>query len=242
MAEWFEDWFDTKYYHILYKDRDFSEAETFLSSLLRQVNLPPEAKILDLACGKGRHSIYLNSLGFDVVGADLSAASIAEAKQHESDKLSFVQHDMRKALRSVKFNAVFNLFTSFGYFSNEADNNAVLKAIHSDLLENGLLLIDFFNVQKVVQELVPEEILEIEGIKFTINKTLEEGFVKKDISFEDQGISYKFQESVQALNLNTFTNMLAKNNFKILDVFGDYKLANFDLQKSNRLIILAKRT
>ena len=78
---WFESWFDTPYYHILYKERNDDEAQLLMDNLTQYLNLPEEAKILDLACGKGRHSIYLNQLGFDVTGADLSTNSIAEAKK-----------------------------------------------------------------------------------------------------------------------------------------------------------------
>jgi 2-polyprenyl-3-methyl-5-hydroxy-6-metoxy-1,4-benzoquinol methylase len=69
---WFASWFDTPYYHILYKERNYREAQVFMDNLTQYLNLPEKAKVLDLACGKGRHSIYLNQLGYEVVGADLS--------------------------------------------------------------------------------------------------------------------------------------------------------------------------
>ena len=67
---WFASWFDTDYYHILYKDRDYDEAELFMNHLTNYLNIPEGGTILDLACGKGRHSVFLNDLGFDVTGAD----------------------------------------------------------------------------------------------------------------------------------------------------------------------------
>jgi len=51
---WYASWFDTPYYHILYKDRDYDEAQAFMDNLTHYLNLPEESKILDLACGKGR--------------------------------------------------------------------------------------------------------------------------------------------------------------------------------------------
>ena len=114
---WFASWFDTPYYHILYKERDDHEAEFFMNSLTSFLKLPKKAEILDLACGKGRHAIYLNELGYDVTGIDLSAASIEFAKKFETDKLHFAIHDMSISYPK-KFDAVFNLFTSFGYFEN----------------------------------------------------------------------------------------------------------------------------
>ena len=91
---WFASWFDTPYYHILYKDRNYREAQIFMDNLTHYLNLPEKAKVLDLACGKGRHSIYLNQLGFDVVGADLSENSIAIASKNSNDTLHFQVHDM----------------------------------------------------------------------------------------------------------------------------------------------------
>jgi SAM-dependent methyltransferase len=98
---WFEDWFNTPYYHILYKDRDYKEAENFISNLTKELKLPTHSSIIDLACGKGRHSVFLNQLGFEVLGVDLSEESILHNKQFEnsaSPKLEFKVHDMRNEL------------------------------------------------------------------------------------------------------------------------------------------------
>src|SRR5690554_3145970 len=145
MKNWFVEWFDTDYYHILYKDRDYKEAALFIDNITSYLNLPDNAKVLDLCCGKGRHSSYLNTLGFDVLGVDLSENSIAEAKKNENDSLHFKTHDMREPV-GQKFDAVFNLFTSFGYFENGQDNLSTLKAIQESLLDDGFAVIDFMNV------------------------------------------------------------------------------------------------
>ncbi|MFI0492366.1 SAM-dependent methyltransferase, partial [Flavobacterium sp.] len=115
---WFASWFDTPYYHILYKERNDHEAQIFMDNITHYLNLPENAKVLDLACGKGRHSIYLNQLGYEVVGADLSENSIAEANKSQNETLKFQVHDMRETFDD-KFDAIFNLFTSFGYFEND---------------------------------------------------------------------------------------------------------------------------
>ena len=82
---WFASWFDSPYYHVLYKDRDDSEAADFMNRLTQYLHLHPTSKILDLACGKGRHSRYLSSLGYDVTGVDLSSQSITFAKKFEKE-------------------------------------------------------------------------------------------------------------------------------------------------------------
>src|SRR5688500_2509825 len=114
--EWFSTWFDSPYYHILYNNRDEQEAEQFMDKLLAYLHPKPHEKVLDLACGKGRHSVYLNQKGFDVTGIDLSEQSIAYARQFENERLHFAVHDMREVYQPETFDFILNLFTSFGYF------------------------------------------------------------------------------------------------------------------------------
>lgn len=236
---WFASWFDSPYYHILYKDRDYAEAQVFMDNITQYLNLPDDAKILDLACGKGRHSIYLNELGYEVTGADLSENSIKEASKHSNDKLHFEVHDMRIPFEQ-KFDAIFNLFTSFGYFENDADNLTTLKAIQESLTEYGFAVIDFMNVQHVIENLVPEEVKTIDGIDFYIKRYVIDNHIIKEIDFEDKGEKFHFTEKVQALTLQNFEEMMEEAGIYLLDTFGDYKLKKFYKNESERLIMVFK--
>lgn len=235
--DWFTSWFDTPYYHILYKDRGFDEAQNFMANLTSYLNIPEVGKILDLACGKGRHSVYLNKIGYNVTGIDLSPHSIAYAKQFENETLHFDVHDMSKPY-SQQFDAVFNLFTSFGYFEDEEDNLNTIKAIKANLNEKGIAVIDFMNVDYVIDNLVPKNIKTVEGIDFHLKRNVENGYIIKDISFRVEGISYNYKERVKAITLDDFKNMFQKANIQLLDVFGDYKLHKFDKKNSERLILI----
>lgn len=235
--DWFTSWFDSPYYHILYKDRGNDEAKSFMANLTSYLNIPEDGKILDLACGKGRHAVYLNSRGYDVTGVDLSPQSIVYAKQFENKTLHFDVHDMSKPY-SQQFDAVFNLFTSFGYFENEEDNLNTIKAIKSNLKDNGVGVIDFMNVDFVIDNLVEENNKTVEGIDFNLKRNVVHGYIIKDISFEVDNISYNFKERVKALKLDDFIDMFQKANIQLLDVFGDYKLNKFDKKTSERLILI----
>lgn len=237
--DWFSEWFNTPYYHILYKDRNDNEAQFFMDNLTHYLNLPEEAQILDLACGKGRHSIYLNSLGFEVTGVDISENSIKIANESANDKLHFHVHDMRENLPH-KYDAIFNLFTSFGYFDNEEDNIKTLKAIKNSLTEYGFGVIDFLNADYVIANLVPKEIKILDGIKFEINRYVENKKMIKEIHFSDQGKNYTFKEKVSALTLNDFEKMMEICDIYLLDIFGDYKLHKFYKNQSERLIMIFK--
>lgn len=236
---WFASWFDTPYYHILYKERNYREAQIFMDNLTHYLNLPEKAKVLDLACGKGRHAIYLNQLGFDVLGADLSENSIAEASKNTNTNLHFRVHDMREKFED-KFDAIFNLFTSFGYFENDADNLKTLIAIKESLTEHGFAVIDFMNVNQVIANLVPEETKTVDGIDFHIQRYVKDGHIYKEIEFEDQGQNFHFTEKVQALSLQDFEAMMEEAGIYLLDTFGDYKLKKFHKTESERLIMIFK--
>ena len=236
---WYSSWFDTPYYHILYKERNYREAQIFMDNLTHYLNLPEKAKVLDLACGKGRHSIYLNQLGFTVLGADLSENSITEATKNTNETLHFKVHDMREPFEE-KFDAIFNLFTSFGYFENDEDNLTTLKAIKESLTEYGFAVIDFMNVAQVLETLVPEETKTVEGIDFQIKRYLKDGHIYKEIDFEDKGQKFHFTEKVKALTLKDFEELMEEAGIYLLDIFGDYKLKKFHKTDSERLIMIFK--
>ncbi len=237
---WFSTWFDTKYYHLLYKNRNESEAELFISNLYKYLNLSNEY-VLDLACGKGRHSLTLNNLGLRVLGVDLSPQSIQSATKFQNNHLNFQEHDMREVIENESFDVVFNLFTSFGYFENEADNFTVLRSIYEMLHVNGLLVIDFMNTTKTLNSLVEEEVKVEDNIVFNLKREFDGKFIKKYISFSDQGEVFNFQESVRGFSLDDFHNMLTETNFKIESVFGDFQLNPFNATTSDRLIIIARK-
>ena len=238
-SNWFASWFDTPYYHILYKERNYREAQIFMDNLTHYLNLPEKAKVLDLACGKGRHAIYLNQLGFDVTGVDLSENSIASAKKNEKEDLHFKVHDMREPFEE-KFDAIFNLFTSFGYFENDNDNLVTLKSIKQSLTEYGFAVIDFMNVQNVIENLVPNEIKTVDEIDFHITRIYKDGHIFKEIAFEDKGEKFHFIERVRAFTLEDFQTMMEEAGIFLLDIFGDYKLKKFHKKDSERLIMIFK--
>ena len=235
--EWFASWFDTSYYHILYKHRNFSEAQEFVQNLASFLEIKKEDLVLDLACGKGRHSIYLNKLGYNVVGADLSKNSIRLAKKFENSTLRFVEHDMRNPFKN-KFDVILNLFTSFGFFEDDKEDIGILKNIKHGLNHNGLTVIDFMNCKKVIANLVPEEITEIDGITFKINRYLKNGFIVKEINFEADGKHHTYFEKVKSLDLTKINSYLITVGFKIKHTFGNYQLDPFNEEVSDRLILV----
>lgn len=239
--DWFATWFDTPYYHTLYKNRNESEAKRFIENLVEYLKLPEGSKLLDLACGKGRHAITLHNKGFNVLGVDLSENSIKAAATHATSGLEFGIHDMRQVIPNKSFQAVFNLFTSFGYFDSTQDNERVLSSVHEMLVPNGILVIDFMNACKDIQNLIPKEVKQVDGILFNIERSYDQQFITKDIRFEDNGEKHYYSERVQALDLDNFRSLMQKTNFEILRTFGNFDLDSFDPKISDRLIIIAQK-
>ena len=237
-TSWFASWFDSPYYHILYKDRDDSEAAVFMDRLTQQLRLHPNSKILDLACGKGRHSRYLASLGYDVTGIDLSSQSITYAKKFEKENLHFEVHDMCLPYKKDFFTSVFNLFTSFGYFENEQDNLQTIKAIKANLSNNGVAVIDFLNVFYVAANLVKQETKVVDGISFDIKREISNGYIQKHISFRADNTHYQYTEKVRALTLEDFKSYFKDAGVHLKQTFGDYHLNTFDAATSERLILI----
>lgn len=239
--EWFSTWFDSPYYHILYNNRDLLEAHQFMDRLLAYLHPKPHARILDLACGQGRHSIYINQKGFDVTGIDLSAKSIAYARQFASGRLHFDVHDMRQVYKPAHFDFILNLFTSFGYFNNETENVVALAATVKSLKPGGKLVIDFMNTDKVISNLVAMEEKEVQGINFRITRGVENGFVVKTIRFADGEREYQFEERVRALREEDFRAYFSMVRLRLVEVFGDYTLNPFGREESDRMIFVLKK-
>ena len=206
---------------------------------MKKINIRPNSKILDLACGTGRHSIYLSKKGFDVVGIDQSKKNIITAKENENEKLIFFQQEMTKDI-NMQFNAIFNFFTSFGYVDHKYNYNTI-ENISKNLKKGGLFIIDFLNQKIVKKNLVEYEEKNIENLNFNIHRYIENNYIFKEISFEHNETKYNFKEKVMLLDLEDFENYFNKNNLKIIDIYGNYKLSSFDINKSPRLILISKK-
>lgn len=232
-------WFNSDYYHILYKNRDKKEAEFFINNLIKKLKIKKKSKILDLACGVGRHSFYLNKKGMNVIGIDNSENNIKKAKKFENKFLKFKKKEMTEDY-GQEFDFIFNLFTSFGYI-NEKHNLNTFKSINNSLINHGILVIDYLNVFKLKEELVEKETKKIGNIIFNIKRCFKDNFIVKKIKIKDNNEIFYFEERVMELTKNDFQDYLKKFNFEILDVYGNYNLEKYH-KNSERLIMIIKKS
>lgn len=235
---WYECWFNTPYYHLLYGKRNEEEAAFFLNNLLNILSLPPGARCWDLNCGKGRHAMYLNKKGYNVIATDLSEESIGCAKTSENDTLKFFTHDMRNLFYSNYFDTVLNLFTSFGYFKHSYEDEKVFKTVANALKPGGHFVLDFFNASTILKNLKPLDEKEVNGVHFTIRKKEENGSIIKKISILDKGKKLEYLEEVKALSLNDFKRLAGISGLTLTSYYGDYALNQFNPDVSERLILI----
>ena len=240
---WFKNWFNSPYYHQLYKNRDLKEAELFIDKLVQHLKVSPGSRMLDVGCGKGRHCIQLAGKGFDVTGIDLSEESIEVALKYEQENLHFFTHDMRLPFWINYFDYAFNFFTSFGYFKTERENNNAIQSIAQSLKTGGIFVIDYLNAGYTEDNIIHQSKEEIETVEYTITRWYDDHKFYKKILIEDpaspQHVSYT--EIVSRFTLNDFIEMFKPHGLKIKEVFGDYSLVPYHERNTPRLIIIAEK-
>jgi len=241
--EWFASWFDSDHYHRLYAHRSDEEAARFVDGLVARIQLPAGAAVLDLGCGTGRHSKHLASRGFEVTGIDLSAESLRKAAASERANLRFARQDMRLPFGRRSYDCVVNLFTSFGYFDDPADNLTVLRNVGESLRPGATFVLDYLNVRHAESHLAAREINERDGVVYRISRRASASHIFKRIEIDDpESGLLEWTERVAKLSLEDFRFMFALCGLRIEGVFGDYGLAPFDAAASPRLILVAKKS
>jgi SAM-dependent methyltransferase len=240
--EWFASWFDSPYYPMLYRHRDEEEAKKALTNLHSKLSLPTGATVLDLGCGQGRHSRTLRSLGYTVVGIDLSPSSIAKANELASEGERFEVQDMRTFAVTERFDAVFNLFTSFGYFDDHDDNLRVLTQIAAHLHPSGTLVLDYLNAFPLLTQDEQEATRRVDQVVFHTHKKREGDSIVKYIEVHDGDETFHFRERVQLITLNQFQSILTAAGFTITEVFGNYELESYIPEVSPRCLIIARKS
>jgi SAM-dependent methyltransferase len=249
-SDWFVDWFDSDAYPVLYGHRDQEEAEQGVEALCRSGLLPaPPARVLDLGCGSGRHARGLAARGFETLGVDLSAASLARAAAQPRSGLTFLRGDMRQLpallAGSPPFDAVIQWFTSFGFFEHPADQSAVLEGVRAALRPQGLYVLDYLNLPQVLNTLQPKEDIERVDAQgntwhFAIHRRVEAGWVEKDIRYNGpDGANGQHVERVRAHTPQVLLELCKRHRLEPFDQRGNYSFEPWS-ESSPRCIIFAR--
>ncbi|ULO08597.1 methyltransferase domain-containing protein [Paenibacillus sp. 19GGS1-52] len=243
MSEWYEESFGEDYL-IVYRHRDFGGARREVEQMIGWLDLSLGAKVLDLCCGMGRHSLALSEAGYEVTGVDLSEPLLREARSQDgAEEVTWVRSDMRKLPLEGGFDAVVNLFTSFGYFEEDEEQVKVLREIHRMLKPGGKFIIDFLNPAHVIRHLVPHSTREDGENLIDESRRIEDGYVMKDIvlTSKSDGTPRQYHERVKLYSLEKFQEMIKEAGLQLKAVHGSYNEDVYIAEDSTRMIFRGLR-
>ena len=236
MTEWFEQWFGEEY-HALYPHRDEADARRAVSLIREVVAWEPGARILDLGCGPGRHAAELARSGARVVGFDLSRAMLRRA--HERDSAMLVRGDMRALpFQSGSFALAVNLFTSFGYFLDDAEHARVVRQVAAALAPGGHFVLDYLNAEQVRR--MPPRTERVGGRDVLVTRRIDADrrFVIKEIELRAEG--RRFEERVRLYGERELAALFADAGLRVVARFGDYEGAPAT-PSAPRVILVGKK-
>ena len=234
---WYVEWFDENYLEV-YRHRNTEDAQKQVQLIIDTLKLPKQSKILDLGCGEGRYTAVLKDRGYRVLGLDLSKTLIKYGKKNDP-QLNLAVGDMRYI--PGRFDLILSLFTSFGYFEKDEENERVVRSVYQSLDRGGIYWLDFLNAGYVQKNLVPESTSCLPpGINVLEKRKITGGRIIKDIYFKKSGTEKCYRESVRLFTPQELENMFQENGFRVEHCFGDYN-GNPCTPDSERTILVGKK-
>lgn len=239
---WYREWFGDAY-AALYPHRDEEEARRAVALLRELCPAGPGTRVLDLACGGGRHLVPLRSAGWRPTGVDLSRELLARARRRTRGTVRLVRGDMRRLpLSDGAFGLVAQFFTSFGYFDDPGDDRRALREVRRVLRPGGHHFLDFLHADHVRRTLVPEDVVEVDGRTVRQVRTLEDGAVSKRIEIEPggpDGPDRVYRERVRLYEPDELEAMMDDAGLPVVERRGDYDGAPFG-EDAPRLLLLGR--
>ncbi|UOE92139.1 class I SAM-dependent methyltransferase [Alkalihalobacillus sp. LMS39] len=240
MSVWYEEHFQTDYL-MIYKHRH-ENASSELEKLLPFISINENMTVLDLCCGYGRHSRYLAQRGWRVTGVDLSTPLLQEAITLSlNEPIQYMRCDMRNLPFHTEMDLVVNMFTSFGYFKTDEDNEKVIQGVNRALVPGGYFIFDYLNSAYIQSNLNPFSKESIGKTEIIQHRKIINGFVHKSILISDENEKRRYEEMIKLYDVHELMKMLQQNGFAIEATFGNYDAKPFDIQSSPRLIFICKK-
>ncbi|MAE60613.1 MAG: SAM-dependent methyltransferase [Planctomycetaceae bacterium] len=237
---WYVDAFD-ELYPLLYPHRDDASADQQIAALRSWLNLPPSQRVLDVACGAGRHLASLRRSGADAWGLDLSVPLLARAAARAECRGRVVRCDMRAIPFGPVFDLVVNLFSSFGYFQHDHDNQRALHEMAGVLRPGGRLVIDHIHADHLTRTLTRDSQSAHGSTTVVHHRTIEDQRVVKrsTITFED-GSTRRVTESVRLYQSRELSQMMKLAGLSDPTTCGDFNGSPLT-DDADRMILTATR-
>ncbi|MFB5661610.1 class I SAM-dependent methyltransferase [Alteribacillus sp. HJP-4] len=241
MKAWYEEHFQEDYLRV-YDHRDEEKAAAELAPIMEYVEIRRNMKAVDLCCGNGRHARWLARKGIHVTGVDLSAALLKKAIDLTSGlPVNYMRGDIRDIPLLQEYDLAFNLFTSFGYFQDDAENELVLTRANEALKPGGIFIFDYLNPLYVEKHLVPEDSRKTDGLIVRQKRSIHAGYVHKKILIQDGNSEREYTERVKLYHQDQLEKMLLRNQLTTLHRFGDYNAAPYSRETSPRQLFICEK-
>lgn len=246
MQDWYKKSFNLDYLKV-YSHRNNKDALKAINFIEEELPLQKDHLILDLCCGSGRHSINLSNKGYTCIGYDLSEQMLFTAWKESIDNkisLNLIRGDMRHLPFKNTFDVVLNLFTSFGYFDDDEDNQQVIREVSTSLKKDGMFVMDYINREHVFNNLVSKSSRKLEnGWFITEDRSLdkENNKIIKEITISKEDNTAKYHEVLKVYDFETLASFFKNAGLEITKVFGDFNGEEYDNISSKRLIIFSKK-
>jgi SAM-dependent methyltransferase len=244
MNNWYKDWFASEFYLKVYSHRNNADAENLFKLILNNIEIPKDARILDAACGNGRHSIKFAEMGYNVVGFDLSKTLLnvaQESKLNCNSSANFFCSDIRNIPIAKSFDLILNLFTSFGYFKTDSENFALADFANQKLESGGYFVFDYLNPNYVINNFIASSEKNIDGIKIFEKRSIENNRVEKEIIIEGDKLSNRYFESVQLYSIQEILTLFKEKGLIPIKKFGNYFGEEYSENNSERMIIIFQK-
>jgi SAM-dependent methyltransferase len=245
--EWFRDLYNRQIYFDLYAQADTRLAIQEVEGIVNLLRLEPGQRVLDVCCGYGRHAIELARRGHRVTGVDLSPVQIRAARENAQAagvEIDFVVGDAREMGYQDQFDVTLNLFTSFGFFDDEADNLAMLGSIARASAPGGLFLLDLWNREKQIRDFKPVEVEErADGVRIEKRWAFDAWRGRLNwsnhVTFPD-GREERWEHSVRAYTLVELRQMLERVDFELERVYGGFD-SRANTLDAPQMVLVARR-
>lgn len=240
MKAWYEEHFQEDYLRV-YDHRDETKAASELNTIMEKIPLTPGAKAIDLCCGNGRHARWLARKGVDVTGIDLSPALLKKAIELTNGlAVQYQRGDIRNVQIRKEYDLAFNLFTSFGYFPDDEENELIFQQAASALKPGGWFVFDYLNPEYIKQHIVPRDETVKDGLKIYQERSIQDEFVVKRISIVEGDSTRRYMEKVKMYQERQLRSMMEAHGLQIHAFYGDYDASPFQLEASPRQIFIAQ--
>ena len=243
--DWFaDDAFWQTSFPVLFPPERFADAAGELDAVLALVGRRPQ-RVLDVACGPGRHAVAAARLGMAVTGVDRSAFLLGHARdlgQRHGADVEWVHADMRDHVQDPPADLVLNLFTSFGYFDDDADNERVLANAFRSLRPGGSLVVDVMGKEVLARIFSPSTVLDAGGTLVVQRRRAVADWTRmeNDWTFVRDGAARSFEHAHWIYSGRELAAMMGRAGFAEVALFGDFEGAPYG-PEARRLVAVARK-